>query len=103
MAATPKPVTPPKTREASLSDLQGDVDAWFSSQGVDVSSFGSNPDDMVADDPEGNEISSDPKSLGNIAAPELDFAAEEDFATRIRGMMRESYNRSYKEATKKLI
>lgn len=93
-----QPVEPePKTREASLSDLQGDVDAWFASKGIDVSQFGSDPDVQVSDDPEGNEFSADPKVLDKMAK------TEEDYSTRIRRMMSESYEKSYKEATKKLL
>ena len=104
-ASPEKPVEPgaepvaaePKSREQSLADLKGDVDSWFAQQGIDVSEFGVDPDSEIADDPEGNEVLADPDDLDRMAA------TEEDFATKIRGMMSESFDQSYREATKKLL
>ena len=96
VAAAPAVEPEAKTREASLADLQGDVNDWFASKGIDISQFGTDPDAQLADDPEGNEFSADPKELDKMAR-------NEDYGTRIRRMMSESFDKSYKEATKKLI
>ena len=74
-----------------------DADDFFAANNIGADELGMNPDSEVADDPEGNEVSFDPDELDSMAMNESEFAA------KIKKMMDESYSKSYKDATKKLL
>lgn len=73
----PSPEDPaPEAPEQTVDDVNQNIDQWFSDQGIDINDF-------VVLDPE------DPELAG--------------FAETMRNIMSESFDISYKEATKKLL